>query len=88
MKSDVIRILLEKSRNLAEGHAPKLKHQATKRINDILQTEVDRLLHMRIVNSNIRFEEIEYFKNQLEITSNLIATASIRLDALRIIITI
>jgi hypothetical protein len=43
---------------------------------------------MRIVNPNIRLEEIEYFKNQLEITSKLIATASIRLDALRIIITI
>ena len=88
MKSDAIRTLLEKSRNLAEEQAPKLKQQATERINDILQTEVDRLLHMRIVNPNIRLEEIEYFKNQLEITSKLIATASIRLDALRIIITI
>jgi ATP-dependent helicase HepA len=88
MKSDAIRTLLEKSRNLAEEQAPKLKQQATERINDILQTEVDRLLHMRIVNPNIRPEEIEYFKNQLEITSKLIATASIRLDALRIIITI
>ncbi len=88
MKADVIRTLLEKSRNLAEEQAPKLKQQAIERTNDILQTEVDRLLHMRIVNSNIRLEEIEYFKNQLEITSELIATASIRLDALRIIITI
>ena len=88
MKADAIRTLLEKSRNLAEKQAPKLKQQATERTNDILQTEIDRLLHMRIVNPNIRHEEIEYFKNQLEITLELIATASIRLDALRIIITI
>ena len=88
MKADVIRILLDKSRNLAEDEAPELKQQAEERTIDILQREVDRLEHMRKVNSNVRPEEIEHFKNQLEVTSGLIASASIRLDALRIIITI
>ncbi len=88
MKADVIRILLDKSRNLAEDEAPELKQQAEERTINILQIEVDRLEHMRKVNSNVRPEEIEHFKNQLEVTSGLIASASIRLDALRIIITI
>ena len=88
MKADVIRILLDKSRNLAEDEASRLKQQAEERSIDILQREVDRLVHMRKVNSNVRPEEIEHFKNQLEVTSGLIASASIRLDALRIIITI
>jgi len=88
MKSDVIRTLLEKSRNLADKEAPELKRQAQERTIEILQKEVDRLTHMRKVNSNVRIEEIEHFKNQLEVTSELIASASIRLDALRIIITI
>jgi len=87
LKSDVIRILLEKSRTLANQAAPKLKQQAEERANNILQTEVDRLTHMKKVNSNIRVEEIEYFKNQLKITSEIITSAAIRLDALRIIIT-
>jgi ATP-dependent helicase HepA len=88
MKADVIRILLEKSRHLADEQVPKLKQLAAERTNDILQVEVDRLLHMRKVNSNIRLEEIEYCENQLNITSELITSASIRLDALRIIIAV
>jgi len=88
MKSDVIRTLLDKSRNLAEQESLKLKQQAVERTNDILQREVDRLEHMRRVNSNVRLEEINYFKNLLEVTSELIVSASIRLDALRIIITV
>jgi ATP-dependent helicase HepA len=88
MKADVIRTLLDKSRNLAEEESPKLKQQAAVRTHDILQREVDRLEHMHKVNSNVRSEEIEHFRNQQDITSELIASASIRLDALRIIITI
>lgn len=88
MKADVIRILLEKSRHLADEQVPKLKQRAAERTNEILQVEVDRLLHMRKVNSNIRLEEIEYCKNQLNITSELITSASIRLDALRIIVAV
>jgi ATP-dependent helicase HepA len=88
MKADVIRALLDKSRNLAEEESPKLKQQAAERTHDILQREVDRLKHMRKVNSNVRPEEIEHFRNQLQVTSELIASASIRLDAMRIIITI
>ena len=88
MKSDVIRTLLDKLRKLAEQESLKLKQQAAERINDILQREVDRLEHMRKVNSNVRLEEINYFKDLLEVTSELIASASIRLDALRIIITV
>jgi ATP-dependent helicase HepA len=87
MKADVIRRLLDKSRNLAEEESPKLKQQAAARTHDILQREVDRLEHMRLVNSNVRPEEIEHFRNQLRVTSELITSASIRLDALRIIIT-
>jgi ATP-dependent helicase HepA len=88
MKSDVIRILLEQSRNLAEKEVPKLKQLAEERTSHILQREVDRLVHMREVNPNVRLEEIAHFKYQLKVTSELIASASIRLDALRIIITI
>ena len=88
MKADVIRKLLDKSRNLAEQASPNLKQQAAERSNDILQREVDRLEHMRKVNSNVRLEEINHYKDQLQVTSELIASASIRLDALRIIITI
>ena len=88
MKADVIRTLLDKSRKLAEEESPNLKQQAAERSNDILQREIDRLEHMRKVNSNVRLEEISYFKNLLEVASGLIASASIRLDALRIIITV
>ena len=88
IKSDVIKMLLGKSRDLAEKEVPELKHQAMERMNDILKTEVARLTHMRKINSNVRIEEIDFFKNQLQTASYLIESATIRLDALRIIVTI
>jgi ATP-dependent helicase HepA len=87
-KSDVIKMLLGKSRDLTEKEVPELKQQAVVRSNDILQTEVDRLVHMREVNPNVRLEEIYFFKNQLKIACDLIESATTRLDALRVIITI
>lgn len=88
IKSDAIRALLKKSRQLAEGELPTLKRQAKNRTEDILKAEVDRLTHMRKVNSNVRAEEIDFFKNQLRVATDLIESATIRLDALRIIVTI
>lgn len=88
IKSDEIKMLLGKSRDLAEKEVPELKHQAVERMNDILKMEVARLTHMRKINSNVRIEEIDFFKNQLQTASDLIESATIRLDALRIIITI
>ena len=88
IKSDPIRKLLERSRTFAEQEVPKLKQQAEEKSSHILQTEIDRLTNMRKINSNVRIEEIEYFKNQLEVTSGLIASASLRLDSLRVIIAI
>jgi len=67
---------------------PELKQQAVERTNDILQTEVDRLTHIREVNSNVRIEEIDFFKSQLKIACDLIESNTIRLDALRVIVTI
>jgi len=87
-KSDVIKMLLGKSRDLIEKEVPELKQQAVVRSNDILQTEVDRLVYMREVNPNVRLEEIYFFKNQLKIACDLIESATTRLDALRVIITI
>ncbi len=88
MKADVIRILLEKSRYIADEQVPKLKRQAVARADGILRAEVDRLLYMRKVNPNVRLEEIEYYKHHLHVTSELISSASMRLDALRIIIVV
>ena len=88
IKLDLIKTLLGKSRYLAEKEVPDLKQQAVERTNDILQTEVDRLTHMKEINPNVRIEEIDFFKNQLKIAYDLTESATIRLDALRIIVTI
>ena len=88
IKSDVIKILLGKSRDLAEKEVPELKYQAVESKDDILKTEVGRLTHMRKINSNIRIEEIDFCKNQLQTASDLIESSTIRLDAWRISITI
>lgn len=88
LKADVIRALLEKSRNLADKEAPGLKQQAEQRTIDILQKEVERLTYMQSVNPNIRDEEINYLQDQLAIMSGLIESACVRLDALRVIISI
>jgi ATP-dependent helicase HepA len=53
----------------------------------MLTREIERLKALSKVNHNVRKEEIDYFEEQLQILDKALDAASLRLDALRVIIT-
>ncbi len=53
-----------------------------------LETEADRLKALQQVNPNVRDEEIHYFVDQSERLRQVMQSAKLRLDALRVIVTI
>ena len=50
-----------------------------------LQSEVDRLTHLRAVNDHVRPEEIALTQNQLAELTTTLAQSRVRLDAVRLI---
>jgi len=51
-----------------------------------LTREIDRLRALRQVNPNVRDEEIEYLERQQELITGILESATLRLDAVRVII--
>jgi len=72
---------------LALQQAPHKLKQAHKQSLQSLHNEMIRLQELQQLNSNIRQEEIDFFKNQLESLISALANAAPRLDAVRIIVT-
>ena len=52
----------------------------------ILEKEINRLKALSRINPNIRTDEIDYFEDQLTALSQALEAASLRLDALRVIV--
>ncbi len=70
----------------AQQQAPIFLDKAQKKASQLLQKEINRLKALSKVNQNVRFEEIEYFEQQLQALDKVLDGASLRLDALRVII--
>ncbi|TPW09845.1 MAG: ATP-dependent helicase HepA, partial [Halothiobacillaceae bacterium] len=81
-----LRTLVTLSEQLAARHAPQLLAEAQAKSQKSLTEEVNRLIALRALNPNVRDEEIAYFTTQLAALSHAIASAKLRLDALRVIV--
>jgi len=86
MKEDVIRKMINASETVAEKRAPQIMAQAHNNSEHNLKLEIERLQSLRKVNLNIRDEEIVFFENQRQKLRIVLESASIRFDALRVII--
>ncbi len=82
-----IRQVVKAGRIKAQQQIPTILHQAHQSASEKLNVEINRLQALKLVNPNIRQEEIDYFKNQLKELDACIDMADIRLDALRVIVT-
>ena len=82
-----LRELLSRCEELAHAQAPELLAAAHQQSKNTLRREIERLQALRLVNPNVRDEEIDYFEGQLESVTRIIDAASLRLDACRIIVT-
>jgi ATP-dependent helicase HepA len=87
-REQVIKALLERAQKMAEAQLPARQAQAMTQAEQVLQNEADRLLALQTINPNVRDDEIEFFRGQLEQTRRLIEQASIRLDAIRVMVSV
>jgi ATP-dependent helicase HepA len=81
-----LRDLLTASEQLAKQHTPDMLTAARTHLQQNLATEINRLQALRRVNPNVRDEEITHLDQQLAAGMSALDTASLRLDALRVLI--
>jgi len=85
-KEKELRDLVSACKAHAERQVPALLDGARQRTQDALQGEIDRLRALQLINPNVRDEEIEYLEQQHALLGKLLASATLRLDAVRVIV--
>ncbi len=82
-----LRDLLRTGEMAAQGQMTDRLEQARQRTRHTLGREIDRMRALQVVNPNVREEEIRYLERQREAIEKAIASAGLRLDAQRVIVT-
>ncbi|MGH8477552.1 MAG: RNA polymerase-associated protein RapA [Methylococcales bacterium] len=83
-----IRALIQASEAKARVHAARIKQAAETAAIQKLTGEINRLQALRKINPNVREQEIEFFSKQLAELREIIDSAPLKLDALRVMIAI
>lgn len=78
--------LIDKAGPMAQAQLATVKHDANIEMTNQLHAELERLRALKIVNSNIRDDELTCLENQISDLSTYISQAKVRLDALRVIV--
>jgi ATP-dependent helicase HepA len=86
-KQKVLKTLLEHCEQNAQQQAPSIFRQAHAQAEEILMREINRLKALQQVNPNVRDAEIDFFEQQLQALTQLIDATRLRLDALRVVVT-
>lgn len=87
-KQSEISTLLELAAQIADRQVSGLVKAAKQRGEAVLGCELDRLNALRQINANVRDDEIEFFRNQLNHFEAALANAKLRLDAVRVMIAV
>ena len=88
LKKVTIQQLVTVSKQLAQTQVADIIQQAHHQTNQTFSHEIERLKALRKVNPNVREEEIHFFEHQLDNLSQILDSANLRLDALRVIVAI
>jgi ATP-dependent helicase HepA len=86
LKETIINSLIKQSIKVAEQQTPELVQAARQKSQHLLLSEIQRLNALAQVNPNIRQEEIDFYRTQLQSLEKIYAAIQPRLDALRVII--
>jgi ATP-dependent helicase HepA len=84
--SQQLRELMETCETLADRQAPGIIAAAHDHSTRTLTKEVDRLKALAQVNPNVRTREIEFMELQREALTAALDAATLRLDALRVLV--
>jgi ATP-dependent helicase HepA len=80
-------IMLGHAETLARDSALRLQAEAQARMRALLGEELDRLRALAAVNPNVRREELTHLEGLADLTARHLERTSLRLDALRLIVT-
>jgi len=83
---DIMKGMLDASQQLAEQQAPAILQAAHDKTRQTLAKEIERLQALQKVNPNVRDEEIDFFQQQWQALNDILDSADLRLDALRVIV--
>ncbi len=83
---EVLKRMLERAAELADGRGAVLRLAADGRAAAALTADLERLVDLRKVNTHVRPEEITWAETQLARTREAIAQSRLRLDALRLVL--
>ncbi|MBC2606812.1 RNA polymerase-associated protein RapA [Pelagicoccus albus] len=72
--------------DIAKKKAGKLISTAKSKAKKVLQGEIDRLEDLQKINDNVRQEEIDAAKEELEGVRNAVGESSLRLDSIRLVV--
>lgn len=78
--------MLDKAEGYAKDRVQPIVNQACQNLLTDVTEEIKRLAALKVVNPNVRGEEIEYLKNRAALGHQALQKAVLRLDALRIMI--
>ena len=78
--------MLKRSEATADQSVSQLVAAARHNANDVIKKEIDRLVALQTINTSVRDEEIDFFRNQLASFEAALTHARLRLDAVRVII--
>ena len=85
IRQQLIPSMIDATRELAEQTAQSTIADARQHMREILGTDYKRLEHLQQVNDNIRDEELTLARNALIELDEALASARLRLDAIRVI---
>ncbi len=80
--------MLQEAENITGNKQDGLIHAAQEAVKSEMNNEISRLQALRQVNPNVRQEEIDYLQQRLAASLHFLSMAKIRLDSLRVIMTI
>lgn len=85
VKKKIIPDMLKKARNFASNRMQTVVSDATKVMNEQLQSEIDRLQDLQQLNNHVSAEEITALQQQQTDLQTAFTTSHLRLDALRLL---
>lgn len=85
-KTKELETMIARCKALAEPQASQMAEQALAASSHHLGEEINRLRALQQVNPSVRDAEIEFFEDELKTVNNILEHATLRFDALRVIV--
>jgi ATP-dependent helicase HepA len=80
--------MVQKAEEITAAKQTELIAEAQAKVSEQLNGELARMKALKEVNPNVRQEEIDYLQQRLAASQHFLSQAKIRLDALRVVMTI